>query len=66
MQDVRVLLLSATPYKMLTLYGENEHHYEDFLQTLQFLYDNERHVKQGTQASGCLSRRSCMSKIVMA
>jgi hypothetical protein len=24
--DVRVLLLSATPYKMLTLYGEDENH----------------------------------------
>lgn len=44
--DVRVLLLSATPYKMLTLYGEEENHYEDFLHTLRFLYDNERHVKR--------------------
>ena len=44
--DVRVLLLSATPYKMLTLYGDDENHYEDFLQTLRFLYDNERRVKQ--------------------
>ena len=44
--DVRVLLLSATPYKMLTLYGEEENHYEDFLQTLGFLYNNERHLKQ--------------------
>jgi len=44
--DVRVLLLSATPYKMLTLYGEEENHYEDFLHTLGFLYDNKRHVKQ--------------------
>ena len=45
-QNVRVLLLSATPYKMLTLYGEEENHYEDFLNTLQFLYDNTRHVRQ--------------------
>lgn len=45
-QDVRVLLLSATPYKMLTLYGEDENHYEDFLHTLQFLYNNKRHVDQ--------------------
>lgn len=44
--DVRVLLLSATPYKMLTLYGEEENHYEDFLHTLGFLYDNKRHLKQ--------------------
>ena len=33
---VRVLLLSATPYKMLTLYDEEEDHYEDFVQTLRF------------------------------
>jgi len=44
--DVRVLLLSATPYKMLTLYGEEENHYEDFLHTLEFLLDNKGHVKQ--------------------
>jgi len=44
--DVRVLLLSATPYKMLTLYGEEENHYEDFLHTLGFLFDNDRHLKQ--------------------
>ncbi len=44
--DARVLLLSATPYKMLTLYGEDENHYEDFLHTLGFLYDNNKHVKQ--------------------
>lgn len=36
-QDVRVLLLSATPYKMLTLYDEDEDHYEDFIRTLDFL-----------------------------
>jgi len=42
--DVRVLLLSATPYKMLTLYGEEENHYEDFLHTLGFLFDNKRQL----------------------
>lgn len=37
----RVLLLSATPYKMYTLYGESEadDHYRDFTQTLEFLED---------------------------
>ena len=44
--DVRVLLLSATPYRMLTMYGEEENHYEDFLHTLRFLYNSERHVKR--------------------
>lgn len=35
----RVVLLSATPYKMLTLAsaGEDEDHYKDFLDTLRFL-----------------------------
>ncbi|MCY4655992.1 MAG: helicase-related protein [Gammaproteobacteria bacterium] len=41
-QDVRVLLLSATPYKMLTLDQETEEedHYPDFIRTLNFLFDN--------------------------
>jgi len=39
---VRVLLLSATPYKMFTLDHEDENHYEDFMATLRFLFhDNE-------------------------
>jgi hypothetical protein len=33
----RVLLLSATPYKMLSLYHEEEDHYQDFRDTLSFL-----------------------------
>jgi hypothetical protein len=36
----RVLLLSATPYKMYTLAGEDEDHYEDFIETLSFLLDS--------------------------
>lgn len=41
--DVRVLLLSATPYKMYTLHDEtdNENHHADFLETLKFLFDND-------------------------
>ncbi|MFV0318506.1 MAG: hypothetical protein ACK5O2_16280 [Microthrixaceae bacterium] len=35
--EARVLLLSATPYKMLTLPEEGEDHYKDFLATVQFL-----------------------------
>ena len=39
--DVRVLLLSATPYKMLSLDHEAEDdHYPDFIRTLEFLFDN--------------------------
>jgi Helicase conserved C-terminal domain len=39
----RVLLLSATPYKMFTLDDEaavGEHHLQDFLDTVSFLYDD--------------------------
>jgi len=38
----RVLLLSATPYKMCTLAAEeNEDHYTDFLNTLKFLFHDK-------------------------
>jgi len=41
--EVRVLLLSATPYKMYTLDAEigEEDHYPDFVQTLEFLYNED-------------------------
>lgn len=40
--EVRILLLSATPYKMYTLDQENDEddHYPDFLRTLGFLFDD--------------------------
>ena len=40
--DVRVLLLSATPYKMFTLDQETDEddHYPDFIRTLQFLFND--------------------------
>lgn len=42
---VRTLLLSATPYKMLSLDHEQEDdHYPDFLRTLQFLFDKPAEV----------------------
>lgn len=43
--DSRVLLLSATPYKMLTLNHETEeNHYEKFLQTVSFLYHDDSEI----------------------
>jgi len=40
--DVKVLLLSATPYKMYTLQEERgEDHYEDFYDTVEFLLRNQ-------------------------
>ncbi len=41
----RTLLLSATPYRMLTLSGDTEddgNHHREFLETLRFLYGQER------------------------
>lgn len=42
--DVRVLLLSATPYKMYTQTQDcdGEDHYQDFIQTLRFLQNDQR------------------------
>jgi hypothetical protein len=43
---VRTLLLSATPYKLLTLDGDEEDdHYPDFLRTLGFLFHAPDHVE---------------------
>jgi len=41
-KDVRILLLSATPYKMYTLSDEpDDDHYADFLQTARFLMSKD-------------------------
>ena len=46
-QDTRVLLLSATPYKMLSLdHEEEDDHYPDFLRTLGFLLGSEEAVDE--------------------
>ena len=43
--DVRLLLLSATPYRMYTLHHESgeDDHYQDFLRTVEFLDPGIRH-----------------------
>jgi len=45
---VRVLLLSATPYKAFTMdyESDSEDHYPDFVKTLRFLFDDEDKVGQ--------------------
>jgi hypothetical protein len=51
----RTLLLSATPYRMLTLVGDEPDegdHYRDFLETLSFLYGRDR----GPELAANLSR----------
>jgi hypothetical protein len=42
--EVRVLMLSATPYKPLTLSTDEEDHYRDFLRTLEFLFNDPARV----------------------
>ena len=44
--DVRILLLSATPYKMFTLDQETDEddHYLDFIRTLEFLFNDQSKV----------------------
>lgn len=46
--DVRVLLLSATPYKMYTLDQESDEddHYPDFIRTLNFLFNESNRVDE--------------------
>lgn len=45
---VRVLLLSATPYKMFTRSGEEAEgdHYQDFVRTLGFLFDDPEQTRE--------------------
>jgi Helicase conserved C-terminal domain len=52
--EARVLLLSATPYKMYTLTDEasDDDHYVDFLRTLRFLLANESRTEELDQVLG--------------
>ncbi|MFV2044649.1 MAG: helicase-related protein, partial [Anaerolineales bacterium] len=44
-KDVKVLMLSATPYKMYSLAWEREEdHYEDFYRTVRFLLEGNEHA----------------------
>ncbi len=44
----KIILLSATPYKMYTLHHEAEvdNHYEDFIRTVGFLFDSGERTKR--------------------
>ncbi|WP_295687131.1 helicase C-terminal domain-containing protein [uncultured Brevibacterium sp.] len=51
--DARVLLLSATPYKPFTEYGESEDdHARDFLDTVRFLLTSPRGTSESTESEG--------------
>ncbi len=58
--EARVLLLSATPYKMYTTADEAgvEDHYKDFLRTFEFLVSNPK-----SPAKGSLMVKECESNI---
>jgi len=60
----RVLLLSATPYKMYTVAGEvADDHYKDLLQTLSFLHhDDQEQVSQ--VKAGLRWYRECLTRTV--
>lgn len=57
----RVLLLSATPYKMYTLSQEaqTDDHYKDFVETLRFLQDDEGRT-EATKGLLTAYGRACM------
>jgi hypothetical protein len=44
--DLRVLLLSATPYKMYASQHEDEDHYRDFLATTRFLFNDDDEIAE--------------------
>jgi hypothetical protein len=55
----RTLLLSATPYKMLTLSGdepEDGDHYTDFLETVSFLHGRERATQAAAELDAEMRR----------
>jgi hypothetical protein len=45
--EAKVILLSATPYKMYTMYHEagEDDHYQDFIDTVKFLFDSEERTQ---------------------
>lgn len=68
--DVRILLLSATPYKMFTLDQETDEddHYPDFIRTLNFLFNDPNQVNEvksllsehRTTLHACASGSQCL------
>lgn len=62
--DTKVLLLSATPYKMYTIGDdEGDDHYQDFVQTVGFLLDDESSKKRFTESLARLRRELQRAKV---
>ncbi|MCL4744336.1 MAG: helicase [Burkholderiaceae bacterium] len=57
-EDARVLLLSATPYKMYTLgqEAESDDHYKDFVETLRFLQVDEKETEASKELLAAYGR----------
>ena len=61
-QDVKVLLLSATPYKMYTLQGEQgEDHYKDFNHTVKFLLREQPEILERLETAIDRYRRAMLN-----
>jgi hypothetical protein len=45
-EHTKILLLSATPYKMFTNYDDPDDHYEDLRQTVNFLFNSRQHSER--------------------
>lgn len=60
-EDNKVLLLSATPYRMFTQRDEEVDHYEDFLKTYDFLVHHETALTAGLQDALSSLRRGLMT-----
>lgn len=60
----KVLLLSATPYKMYTLSheAETDDHYRDFLDTLRFLFDDDAAIDEVTHHLDAYARAGLRAK----
>lgn len=61
--DARVVLLSATPYRMLTLRsdGEEEDHYADFINTMRFMLEDRPEAIGRLEADLRTLRRGMLS-----
>lgn len=60
-EETRIILLSATPYKMYTMQQEEmiENHYEDFIHTVRFLFNSKRKTEKFAAKLDAFGRELC-------